>query len=56
MIFIPSAYPKKEFPSVVPCFNHEVVMRVGVHGGGLNLEYVGRHGSVRLDAHVFVDY
>lgn len=50
-----STYSKKEFSSLVPSFDPEGVVCVGVDVGGLNLEDVRRHSPLRLDAHVFVD-
>ena len=50
-----SAYSQKEFSSLVPSFDPEGVVCVGVDVGGLDLEDVRRHSPLRLDAHVFVD-
>lgn len=47
--------PKEKLSCLIPRFNPEGVVCVGVYVGGLNLEDVCWHGAVRLDAHVFVD-
>lgn len=47
--------PKEKLPSLIPRFNPEGVVCVGIYAGGLNLEDVRWHSPLCLDAHVFVD-
>ena len=53
---IVKTYPKEKFSSLIPSFNPEGVVCVGVYVGGLYLEDVCWYSSVGLDAHVFVNY
>lgn len=48
-------HPKEKLPRLIPSFDPEGVVRVGVHVGCLDLEDVRWHGPICLDAHVFVD-
>lgn len=55
LVFSPSTYPKEKLPSIIPRFNPESVVCVGIYACGLNLEYFRWHSPLCLDAHVFVD-
>lgn len=49
------SHPQEELSSLIPRFDPEGVVCVGVDVGGLDLEDVRRHGAIRLYAHVLVD-
>lgn len=48
--------PQVELPVLIARLDPEGVDGIGVDGGGLDLEDVGGHGSVRADAHVLVHH
>lgn len=52
----PSTHPQVEFSVFIARLDPEGVDGIGVDGGGLDLEDVRGHGSVRADAHVLVHH